>query len=150
MTTHQKNTILDVLKSYSPYISDYKYDTELKDAIDNLVERYLEEQNKFDEIWYDMDELEYMLENKKIVDVLFDAYHGNDVPTGGSFNPCRAYFQYDDLNHLNSSDYKDYKYSIRDILYGINEDYSIFNITSSEMDAAFNRLLEALDSDETE
>jgi hypothetical protein len=150
MTIYQKSAIIDELHNYSPYLRDYNYDEDLKDAVDGLIELYLEEQNKFDEMWYDMEELEYMLEGKKMVDVLFDAYHGNDTETGGSFNPCRTYFQYDDVNHLNSSDYKDYKYSVRDILYDIEGDYSIFNNTSREMDAAFDRLLDALDIDDTE
>jgi hypothetical protein len=149
MTTIQKKAIIDALKTYSPYLRDYNYDTELKDALDSLIELYLEEQNKYDEVWYDMDVLEDMLEGKKI-DILFDAYHGTDTETGGSFNPCRAYFQYDDLNRLNSSDYKDYRYSVSDILYGLDKDYSILNNTSREMDEALDRLLDALDINDTE
>ena len=150
MTDRQKNAIIDALKNYSPYLGDYNYDSELKDAIDALIELYLEENSKYDEIWYDMNELEVWLEGQKITEILFNAYHGNDEPTGGSFNPCRLYFQYDDLNHLNSSDYKDYKYSVSDILYGIDCDYSIFNNTSRDMDAALDRLLEVLDIEDEE
>ena len=150
MTDRQKNAITEVLKNYSPYLGNYNYDSELKDAIDSLIELYLEENSKYDEIWYDMNELEMWLDGQKITDVLFNAYHGNDESTGGSFNPCRRYFNYDDLNHLNSSDYKDYKYSVSDILYGIDYDYSIFNNTSRDMDAAIDRLLEVLDIEDTE
>ena len=148
MTIYQKSVIRDELTDYSPYLRDYCYDEDLKDAVDSLIELYLAEQNKYDEIWYDMDELESMLEGKKISNILFDAYHGTDASTGGSFNPCRIYFQYDDLSHLNSSNYKDYTSCVRDILDGIDAEDSIFNNPSAEMDAAFDRLLDALDIDD--
>ena len=114
------NQCIEELDSYNGYLGDNRY--------------------------YDMGELDDLLQGRNATDLLNMAFFGRDDDTyhtdshsnkeHGAFNPNRDYFYFNGYGNLVSSDFKDYSYYLDDglvedlsenrcYIYAIDDDYDL-------------------------
>lgn len=106
-----------------------------------------------DDRWYDMEEIDVFLEDKKAEDLLNMTYFGKDEDGDTTFNPLRDFFKFNVYGNLVSTDFKKYskwyltEETVEEML---NARYDIYSIEDNfELSELFDEL-EKLEEGETD
>lgn len=150
-----------------------------KDAIENIIDYFKENEDVFndcieeldsykgwlnDDRYYSMDELDEFYSGVEPLEILRRAFYGHDDDTyeynqfgercnHGEFNPNREYFYYNGYGNLVSTDYKDYSAYLDEDAVEAMEDTRrwIYTINdTAELSDLFDALEEAYETEEEE